>query len=163
MKRLLAIIGTVICVVFMGGCAEVCLGLPILFCGVTCAQCSRGTYPFMHEMGSLDEVRIELVELSEGIYNGTAIEEIRNGMNPVAQVTDKDKFIEELLDQTTVIPFGDPGWFLSGKAICLTYPDGQIELITEDACALVSDEARIIDRNFINDTFEPFWDKWAQS
>ena len=117
----------------------------------------------MHEQDSLDEVRIELVELSKGVHNGTTIEEICNGMNPVAQVTDKDKFIEELLDQTTVIPFGDPGLFLSGKAICLTYPDGQIELITEDACALVSDEADIIDRNFLYDTFEPFWDKWAQS
>ena len=167
MKKILAIIGTVVCVLFMGGCVDVCaglcIGLPILGCGMACSQCSAGSYPFMHETDGLDEVRIELVELNDCIFYGSTAEEILSGTEHVAEIRDKEKFLDEFLALRSTIPFGDPELVLYGKTICLTYPDGQIELITESACALVTDKARITDRNFLDDNFELLWDKWAQS
>jgi len=163
MKKILAVIGAALCVLCSAGCVDTCAGAAmggsILFCGAACNACTAGSYPFMHECDSFDDVHIDRVELTGSVFGSMSPEEVREVMLPVAQITDKEGFMKEFLLLRSVRPLGDPYWVLYGKAICLTYPDGQFELITEGACALVSDEINIVDRNFLDERFEPFWDK----
>lgn len=165
MKKFLAVVLSVLCALSMAGCADVCagfmIGIPVYCTGSACAYASAGPHEFYKEITDIDSITIELVELEEGLFYGD--ERGSEKIKPVKKIEDKTGFMKEFLTLKGTSPFSDPKHYLGrGKAICITYPDGDIELIGERASALVSDKVRTHDFNFLDDSFEAFWDKWAQ-
>jgi len=75
MKKMLIVAAA--CLFLLSGCSGVVFGFALTFCDMACAEWSADEYPFIHEIESFDDVKIELVMLEdehEGEYdNGQAV------------------------------------------------------------------------------------------
>jgi len=161
MKKILAIICTIICMLTMGGCVELCIGgfgFSLLLCTAVCNQ--PESYSFIHETADFDDVKIELVTVE---YDR---ETYKYSIETVKEIGDKTAFIEEFKAVGFTYPFEPPNGLAGGKGVCFTYPDGQVEVVTSFGCGLFADrslEERIRFHGASGtDGLIELWDKWAQ-
>jgi len=142
---------------------DICLGG-----GGILEACMRHTYPFSQKIENFEDVTIELVTVE---YVQEENEEYGHDViNSVKFIADEDKeaFLEEFKKLDFILPFGTPiAGIEEGKAFCITYPDGQTEIVTTRGCELYTDRSleEIIwnNGNLAPDKYEFYalWDKWA--
>ena len=115
--------------------------LLVLFIAVSCTVDQFTPYRFVGEMKDPGAVRMELVVIEE---NGA--------------------FIRELKKLKNIHPFGDPAYLgADGKAIMLTYPNGDIELIGIYGTTWIADgEMEMYTSWFDEEPYLAFWEKWAE-
>ncbi len=168
MKKMLVI--AAMCLFLLSGCSWTALGFALTSCGATCAACSADEYPFIHDVESFDDVKIEIV-LLEDKYEGeddTGQAVYSDVIVPVSEITDKDAFMNDFERLWFTYPFGSPIFSIqSSKAICFTYPDGQVEIVSPWGSGLFTDstlkeEIRIIGMTSDRHEFAALWEKWSQ-
>lgn len=119
-------------------------------------------YRFLGETEDWSTVGIELVEIDGEItYGDEAVFEQK--LRTVAVIEDNELFIKELKKLKNTRPFGDPSTHVSGKGILLTYPNGDIELITERGVAFIDNgKLDTYFRAFEEEAYLAFWENWAR-
>ena len=120
-------------------------------------------YRFIGEMEDPRAVRIELVEIDGYLGYGDE-KNLDPKLRTVAVIADNEAFIEELKKLKNTRPFGDPAYLgADGKAIMLTYPNGDIELIGRYGTTWIADgEMEIYYSMFDEGSYLAFWEKWAE-
>lgn len=128
-----------------------------------------GEYKFIHGTDNWNDVKIEIVEI-EGWIDSTyyTTTPYNDSFAPekiiiIAEIKeDKIEFIQELQSLASYEAFGTPIGTIGGKAICITYPDSEIELITHYGSALVTDvDVSVHTKTFDEEQFNAFWEKWS--
>lgn len=141
----------------------VTIGLPMALCMNTCVECGAEPYPFIHETESFDDVRIELVTLSVKELDGEFLEYV---IEVNAEIEKKDLFMEEFGALRFTFPYEPYYGISTGEAICFTYPDGQVEIVTRYGCGLYADNTLQEDIGFNGraggDGLTELWNRWAQ-
>ena len=119
-------------------------------------------YRFIGEMEDPRAVRIELVEIDGELSYGDE-KNLDQKLRRVAVIEDNETFIKELKKLKDTRPFGDPSDHVSGKAILLTYPNGDMELIGECGMAYIQNgDLEVYFRMFEKEPYLAFWEKWAE-
>lgn len=120
-------------------------------------------YRFIGEMEDPGTVRIELVEI-DGEFGYGDEKNLDRKLRHVAVIEDNEVFIKELKRLKNTHPFGDPAYLgADGKAIMLSYPNGDIELIGRYGTTWIADgEMEIYDSMFDEESYLAFWEKWAE-
>ena len=120
-------------------------------------------YRFIGEMEDPRAVRIELVEIDGNIGYGDE-RNLDQKLRRVAVIEDNETFIKELKRLNNSHPFGDPADLgADGKAIMLTYPNGDIELIGRYGTTWIADGGmEIYYSRFDEESYLAFWEKWAE-
>lgn len=116
--------------------------LPILLCvvAVLFASCSV-PYTFAQDMSDLDNIKIEIVNLecSMGYHSGEPYDEEKVTVISVIEDREKEAFLADFEKIKSYQPnFGSRIDSIYGKAIRITYADGEIELITHYGTATVN-------------------------
>ena len=163
MKKILAIIGTAICVLFMGGCVDVCAGLcigvPVILC-TTCYSSCEKPYLFIHDEKDVADAKSELVTVK---WNSDTE---KKSIETVLEITDKDAFLAEFNEVGFTYPYEPYYGIHVGKAVCFTFPDGQVEVVTFLGCGLFTDRSLEEDIDYSGraggDGLLELWDRWAQ-
>ena len=120
-------------------------------------------YRFIGEMEDPRAVRIELVEIIDGYFTYGDEQDLDRKLRRVAVIEDNETFIKELKKLKNTRPFGDPSDHVSGKAILLTYPNGDMELIGECGMAYIQNgDLEVYFRVFEKEPYLAFWEKWAE-
>ena len=119
-------------------------------------------YRFIGEMDDPGAVRIELVEIDGELGYGDE-KNLDQKLRRVAVIEDNETFIKELKKLKDTRPFGDPSDHVSGNAILLTYPNGDMELIGECGMAYIQNgDLEVYFRVFEKEAYLAFWEKWAE-
>ena len=121
-------------------------------------------YRFIGEMEDPRAVRIELVEIIDGYFTYGDEQDLDQKLRRVAVIEDNETFIKELKRLNNSHPFGDPAYLgADGKAIMLTYPNGNIELIGIYGTTWIADGGmEIYYSRFDEESYLAFWEKWAE-
>jgi len=121
-------------------------------------------YRFIGEMEDPRAVRIELVEIIDGNFTYGDEQDLDQKLRRVAVIEDNETFIKELKRLNNFHPFGDPAYLgTDGKAIMLTYPNGNIELIGIYGTTWIADGGmEIHNSRFDEESYLAFWEKWAE-
>ena len=110
---------------------KIILAISLCFLILTLVSCSV-PYKFSQDISSLEEISIEIVELDEVIGNGKAdYSEDKISVIRIVEDNEKEAFISEFKNIKSYEPLGEPITFISGTAIRITYPNGNMELITD--------------------------------
>lgn len=127
-----------------------------------------GTYSFTHSVDTWEDVKIEIVQINDpvcGTYYTTGSFDTAYNVEKItviAEVTKNAVFIQELQKVRSYRPWGDPFSEIAGEAIRLTYPDGEIELITACGSALISDsQVSIRTITFNAEQFHDLFEAWS--
>ena len=137
--------------------------LLVLFIAVSCTVDQFTPYRFVGEMKDPGAVRMELVEIDEALTRDD-VQNLDRKLRRVAVIEENGAFIRELKKLKNVHPFGDPAYLgADGKAIMLTYPNGDIELIGIYGTTWIADgEMEMYTSWFDEEPYLAFWEKWAE-
>lgn len=138
--------------------ATICLLLVLL---VSCTV----PYSFMHGEPDIDTIRIEIVNLetSMGGFEGSAYNEEYITVIKVIEHDKIDEFLSDFKKIKSYQPnFGSRIDSISGEAICITYQNGDIELITHHGTATVKNgEIQNQTTTFDSEDFSALIDKYS--
>ena len=120
-------------------------------------------YRFVGEINDPGTLCIELVEIPEQLTRDD-VPHLDQKLRRVAVIEDNETFIKELKKLKNTRPFGDPADIgADGKAIMLTYPNGDIELIGRFGTTWIANgDMDIYFSMFDEESYFAFWDKWAE-
>lgn len=162
-KTRLAICLAAVCVIIslLGGCS-----CPTLLCSDGIAVYSQSFfYTPERTREQWLEAEIELVEIDTDLtahdyYDGSFSEHI----TVVARVEDNATLYREMRSILMFEPLGDPHFSIRGCAVRISYPDGSVEIVSEDGQAFIEDGKIIFsDFSFTHDSsFDSLWERWTQ-
>ena len=121
-------------------------------------------YSFMHCVPDIDAIQIEIVNLKTemGHSYGSPYSEEHVSVIKIIENDKKEDFLYDFRKIKSYQPFGTPIGWISGVAIRIIYPNGDIELITNYGTATVENgEIRIETTTFDSDAFYELIDKYS--
>ena len=109
--------------------------------------------------------RIELVEIEDELTYGDE-DHLESKVHVVCEIADRAQFIQELKELKNMHAlFGDPAYLTAcGRAIMLTYPSGNVELIYVNGTTYIRDgDMEIYSHMFGTEDFDRLWEAWASA
>lgn len=123
-------------------------------------------YKFAQETSDLEAFDLEIVNLECEMGDGKGYEYSEENITVISKITNEEKeaFIAEFKQIKSYQPnFGGRIDVISGKAIRIIYPDGQIELITSWGTAVVTDgDMWIHTTTFEEEPFDALLEKYSK-
>lgn len=142
------------------------LFLSVLFCifSVVLVSCSV-PYEFSKDMSDLDQIQIEIVNLESemGYHAGSSYNEENISVIKIIENEKKEDFLLDFKKIKSYQPnIGSRIDSITGEAIRITYPNGDIELITQYGTATVKNgEVHTQTTTFDSDDFSELLDKYS--
>lgn len=126
--------------------------------------CWSGSYEFIHKVDSLDDVKIEIIKVDNSIDSifetSTCLEESYNEEKIIvlAVIQDKLQFMNDLKQVRSYRQLGSPISSISGVMVRITFPDGEVELISSYGSALISEkDVRVFTKSFDKEEYDDFY------
>ncbi|MBQ9848203.1 MAG: hypothetical protein IJO64_03995 [Clostridia bacterium] len=123
-------------------------------------------YKFAQETSDPEAFDLEIVNLEREMGDGKGYEYSEENITVISKITNEEKeaFIAEFKQIKSYQPnFGGRIDVISGKAIRIIYPDGQIELITSWGTAVVTDgDMWVHTTTFEEEPFDALLEKYSK-
>jgi len=145
------------------------LAVIVLFFAVLLIRLFLGpfSYEFIHKVDSWDDVRIEIVRVDDsenGIFETSSkVSESYSAdkITLLAVVQDNRRFVEDLQQLKSYEPLGSPIYAVFGDMVRITFPDGDVELISSYGSALISgSHVNVYTKTFDKEEFDAFIARW---
>lgn len=127
-------------------------------------------YELAQEITDFENTKIEIVYSETSIGTGSLgwvdygqVGDVDISVIRVLENNEKEAFISDFKKVKTYYPFGDPVTHIAGgEIIRITYPDGEIELISNFGTANIKNgQIRIQNRSFKDKHFDNLIDKYS--
>ncbi len=143
---------------------KIILAISLCFLILALVSCSV-PYRFSDDVSNLEEISIEIVELDYvgDEYSGYYEPYSEDKALVLMTVSDGEKadFLSDFKKVKSYEALGQPITFISGTAIRITYPNGNMELITDFGVGKLSDgEFRVSTTTFDDDQFNALIEKY---
>ena len=127
-------------------------------------------YELAQEITDFENTKIEIVYSETSIGTGSLgwndyalVGDVDISVIRVLENSEKEAFISDFQKVKTYYPFGDPVTYIAGgEIIRITYPDGEVELISNFGTANIKNgQIRIQNRSFKDKQFDSLIDRYS--
>ena len=127
-------------------------------------------YEFAQEITDLENTQIEIIYLETGIGTNSLgwvdyelVGDVEISVIRVLESNQKEAFVSDFKKVKSYYPFGDPiTQIAGGEIIRITYPDGEVELISDFGTANIKNgQIRVQNRSFKEKHFNALIDRYS--